>query len=377
MNDKLRKLVNKDLDKLVSLIKKYFKHSTIILWGSFYYDEPTAYLEKWNFKFFSDYDIFVVFNNYNPLSFTYNFLKLKKFKIELKKLKKTLNNDKVDLNFIWKPLVNIGLQRGINEGKVLVGNKYYIKKQEKKNYFRDADLLYKLLNPDLVFFEQSYTNLLLSNPFLETHNFIEKNYSIIKIILQSMELIYLKLSDKKETHDKKTIYEEFERKKLFSNSERKLYKKCLEEKINPQEILSDYNLKNWFKARDMLNKTLFIIFRTKNKKKLFEKISKQQNFLTKIKNFLLTAIFLVKNKTKINPFLIKDINSRNIFNKFNLVNSIEKPSKINENSLKEVEKNMFKIRKRIKRTKNIKQRFLFCLEETMKYKKENPLEIKL
>ncbi|MBC8501305.1 MAG: hypothetical protein H8D38_06095 [DPANN group archaeon] len=291
---------------------------------------------------------------------------MKKFKVELKKLQEVLNNKKVDLNFIWRPLIKMGIQRGVNEGKVLYGNRGYIRKQRGKRYFRNCDLFYLL--------EQNYTFLLLSNPLIKQKSMA--CYFVIKTVLQSLEILYLRTFNETETYNKKYILDKIRNSNFIDKREEITCKKCLNRKIESKKNTIFYDTNLWFEARDLLDKVLFKIFKTEEKEKLLNKISKNITFHLKIKNGLLLLKFLLKNRIKVNYFQILNIPLINFFNKFNLVHCIEKNFEINKKQLTEVENGIFKINKEKNKFSDSEKRFFWSFEKITTYKKENPLEIK-
>jgi len=362
MDPKLKELVNKDLFRLVSLINKYFKKVTVVLVGSFYYGEATCYSNNKDLTFLSDYDIFVVFDYYNPFLFVRNILWLKKFKLELVELKKSLDNKKIDINFIWKPLVKTRVQRGINEGKVLSGDKTFIRRQKKHKYFRSSDFLYLL--------EQNFTYLLSRNPLKKRHDFFD-SYLPTKVVLQSLEILYLKLFDESETYNKKIIYEKIKSSGILSSAELKFCEKCLHNKLDFGGVV--YNSAFWYKARNILDKTLYYLFNKEDKREIFTQLSKSMSLSFKIKNSLLLMPFLLKNNINFNFLKLFNIHSMIFLNKFRLVQCLEN-NKINSDVLYSVEKDLLGLNINLK-TADLKDKFSRCVKEVVKYKKDNLFEV--
>ncbi|MBU1200949.1 MAG: hypothetical protein KJ583_01395 [Nanoarchaeota archaeon] len=365
-NKRVARIINKDISIIKCEILKYFPKSTIILRGSFYYDEGSVSFQNKKTAFFSDYDLFIILDYYNPLRFFRDLSKIKQLKQDLDRKKYILTNKRADLSFTWKPFEIVGIQRDIKEGVALFNDDDFYKKK-KYERFRDCDLIYKT--------EQVYTSLLLSHPLKEQSQ--EDVRKIILAVIESLQIYYLTNTKGYKTFSNKQIYEELVKKRFLSLEEKMFYKRCLDKKLNPNHNIRIKNKELWFKAKSLVDKALSRTYLTDKRNDIHSRILKKTSFFLKIKNSLMLILSLKEQKVNINWVRIFNICSLNLLNKINLVNCIKKDLKIDEGLLKNVESNIFNINRQKSKLSNPKERFLWCLEQTAFYKRKNPLVIKL
>jgi hypothetical protein len=164
MKKKFNNLIEKDLFKIKKDILRIEPKSNIILQGSFAFNEPFFYNKNNKLIFYSDYDIYVLINNFfSYYSFLKN-IKIKNINYNLKTLAK------LSLYVVWEPLVKFNLKSIC--GKNLKNNKFIINKFSKKN------LLFNHL-------KNVYIRLIfLKN--IENHDELYKNYILIKSFIECL-----------------------------------------------------------------------------------------------------------------------------------------------------------------------------------------------
>jgi len=271
------RLISEDLNLISKEIKKKIPKSKIILWGSFFYDDFSYIKKKRQIVFMSDYDLFVVTNNFLPI------FKTIKLKRNLEKISEQLNNNKLDVIITSKILSNFNLQRKVRFGKIINENKKHHSKNN--NSFRKIDLLYN--------FEKLYYKLLLTKKHAEDYH---KKYVLSSIVRYAF--MNFCIFNNKPFYSSSEILD-FTQKDKIKNDKKliSILKKALRIRSNleKEETIS------WLETRFALNKIFNLITGLKNLKSITKKIS----FLDKTVLRLQITFYYLTNERKIIFFPIQ------------------------------------------------------------------------